>query len=72
MKLMTPFYLCLLIALFMQNIHFNELHNLQKVLSHSKCSQEVCVVFAQIPQVMSPLPGTAYKKQCSKCFSDET
>lgn len=53
MKLMTPFYLCLLIVLFMQNEHFNGLNSLQKVVptsveGHSKSSQEICIAFAQI------------------------
>lgn len=53
MKLITQFYLCLLISFLMQNIHFNEFIDLQNVVptsveGHSKSSQEVGIVFAQI------------------------
>lgn len=51
MKLMTAFYLSLLIALLMQNILFNELNNLQKIVPasiqcHSTSSQEACIAAA--------------------------
>lgn len=67
MKLMPPFYLCLLIVLFMQNEHFNGLNSLQKVVptsveGHSKSSQEICIAFAQIAYIVSPLPGTTCEK----------
>lgn len=65
MKLMTAFYLRLLIALFMQNILFNELNNLQKIVSisfqyQSISSQEARIASAHLS--MSPLSGATSMK----------
>lgn len=53
MKLITIFYLSLLIYFFMQNMFFNELNIIQKIVvtyaqDNSTSSQELCIAFTQI------------------------
>lgn len=53
MKLITVFYLSLLIYFFMQNMFFNELNIIQNIVvtyaqDKSTSSQELCIAFTQI------------------------